>query len=347
MSPFPINVVNPSGAVVLGPDIVCDGYVSSASGRVQTHVHKDHMDEFETSKGFQDILLTEPTKGLLIAELDGDLPYRSNLVTLDEFESCQVGNSRVTLVSSGHMLGSVQVSVELSGGLRLGYSGDFFWPLDHVIKVDALVVDSTYGSPSSIRDFSQGECEEQLSVLLRRLLGRGPVHIKAHRGTLQRALQVISDDIGCPVVVSQRLNKELEVYREFAYGIQPVFVDPSESARTAMADGYFVRVYSTGDQNPVDFRSGSRVSLSAFFSRRGAPIVEYSERSYCVAMSNHADFNGTLEYVRATGAEYVVTDNVRGPHGCRLAHEIQRRLGVTARPSSYVTGDGWGAVREL
>ena len=342
--PITIDVVNPSGAVVLGPDIVCDGFTHSAKGRVQTHVHKDHMHGFETSKGLQEIILSEPARQLLIAEYDADLPYRTNVAPLEHFQPYTIGSSQVTLISSAHMLGSVQVLVELSDGMRVGYSGDFFWPLDDVIEVDALVVDSTYGSPDSIREFSQGECEEQFSILLRRLLARGPVHIRAHRGTLQRALQIISLDVGCPIVTTQRLSAELEVYRNFGYGIKPSIIHPSETADAVLADGQYVRVYGTGDQIPVDPQSGSKIALSAFFTRPDAPILEVSERSYCVAMSNHADFNGTLDYIKATGAKIVVTDNVRGPHGCRLAHEIQRRLGVEAEPSSDMASRAWGAT---
>ena len=60
------------------------------------------------------------------------------------------------------MLGAVQVLVELEDGTRVGYSGDFQWPIEDVIQVDALVVDSTYGKPANVRKFTQGECEERL-----------------------------------------------------------------------------------------------------------------------------------------------------------------------------------------
>ena len=199
---YPIDVVMPSGAVILGPNVVCDGFVRQATARVQTHVHSDHMDGFETSKGCQHIVTSEPTLSLLIAEYDAELPYRSNLIALREFEKYKVDNSEVLLVSSGHMLGAVQVITELENGMRLGYSGDFQWPLNHVIQVDALALDSTYGAPNNVREFSQGQCEEQFAHLVQRLITVGPVHLKAHRGTMQRALQIINDEIGCPVIGS-------------------------------------------------------------------------------------------------------------------------------------------------
>jgi hypothetical protein len=71
------------------------------------------------------------------------------------------------------------------------------------------------------------------------------------------------------------------------------------------------------------------------------PVLEYAERSYCVAISNHADFWGTLEYVRATGAKFVLTDNSR-MNGVSLAQELCSRLGIRAQPSTSVIGRGWG-----
>ena len=119
---YPIEVLLPSGTVTLGSDVCCDGFSRYAKARVQTHVHLDHIRGFATSKGNQDILLTEPTKRLLIAELNADLGYRSNLKPLAEAKPYPVGTSVVSVISSQHMLGAVQVLVELQDGTRVGYS---------------------------------------------------------------------------------------------------------------------------------------------------------------------------------------------------------------------------------
>ena len=340
---YPIDVAMPSGAVSLGPNVVCDGFLLSAVVRVQTHVHIDHMDSFETSKGKQQIIASEPTLKLLIAEFDADLPFRINVKALGQGQFHEAGESKVTLIPSGHMLGAVQVQTELECGMRLGYSGDFQWPLDDVIQVDGLVVDSTYGTPNNIRKFSQGACEEQFVGLLHRLLARGPVIIKAHRGTLQRALQIISDEIDCPIIASGRLSKEVNVYREFGYTISPMIDNLSAEARDLLRNGRHVRVYGTGDHAPSDLGRGSKITLSAYFTRPDNPVTEYSDRAYAVAMSNHADFDGTLEYVKSTNAKFVVTDNTRGGKGYQLATAIKQRLGVEARPSSGVENKEWGA----
>ncbi len=66
--------------------------------------------------------------------------------------------------------------------------------------------------------------------------------------------------------------------------------------------------------------------------------------SYRLSMSNHSDFNGTIEYIKATGARYVVTDNSggRGGKAVDLANYIKYSLGIDSRPSTGKFSPFWG-----
>jgi putative mRNA 3-end processing factor len=337
---YPIDVVI-DGAIELGPDVVCDGFLWSKTARVQTHVHMDHLADFETSKGTQSVLASKATWEMLCLDKDADLPYRRNFLAIEEREPYAVAESQVEVVSSGHMLGAVQVSVQLRDGMRVGYSGDFQWPLDHVIQVDALVVDATYGSPENVRQFSQGEVEERFLELVIQQLHFGPVHILAHKGTLQRGLQVLSSDVDCPMIGSARLCAEADLYRRFGYPIQELLQDDSQSAGEAMQSSRYIRFFGTGDRKPVE-HAGLVIKLSGYFTKPDEPVIEYSHRAYGVALSNHADFLGTLEYVKATGAEFVVTDNTRGGKAIDLAQAINARLNIKSVPSSNRYSREWG-----
>jgi putative mRNA 3-end processing factor len=180
------------------------------------------MDEFESSKGFQHIFMSEATRSLLIAEKNADLPVRDNVVALPHSEPNMFDDSRITLLSSGHMLGAVQALVEHSSGLRLGYSGDFSWPQEATIEVDGLVVDSTYGDPRRVRQYTQAEVEGQLYDLVRRSLKTGPIELIAHRGTVQRALQILNGNVAVPILSSKDCHKETAVYRDFGYCLSPM-----------------------------------------------------------------------------------------------------------------------------
>jgi putative mRNA 3-end processing factor len=128
----------------------------------------------------------------VLADFNADLPFRSNIHALEAAVPYSVAGSLVEIIPNNHMLGSVQVAVGLQSGMRVGYSGDFQWPLDDALHVDALVLDSTYGGPECIREYSQADVERRLTELIVSQLKKGPVHVLAHRGTLQRALQILS-----------------------------------------------------------------------------------------------------------------------------------------------------------
>lgn len=330
-----------SGAVCLGPNVVCDGFVPDYEFRVQTHLHDDHMAHFERSKGLQDLFMSPETFALLVAERNADIEYRTNLHPVPRGTTRDLPDgSRLTLLPSGHMLGACQVALELPSGLRLGYSGDFGWPLDDVIEVDELVVDSTYGSPESIREYSQADAEQCLICLVCERLRHGSVHVKAHRGTIERVLHVLGGNVSAPILATKQLIREATVYRNHGFAAEGlVAIDSSEGCAAIKSRGY-VRLYSKGDGFEKEQIEGTTVTISAYMADRSYPLMTYSDRAYKVALSNHADFNGTLAYVEATKARRVVTDNTRN-HGCHLALALRNHLGIHAEPSSNWHGPRW------
>lgn len=330
-----------SGAVLLGSSVVCDGFQYGHPVRVQTHVHDDHMASFERSKGFQDLYMSAATRSLLIAEFNADLEMRTNIISIPHGVPSECVGGRLTLLPSGHMLGAVQACLEEPDGRRLGYSGDFHWPIPDVMEVDELVVDSTYGSEESIRRYSQEEAETRFLELVLAKLKVGSIHIKAHRGTVQRALQILSGNVNAPILASARLCDEIKVYQSYGCAVGELTVVTDPAGREALKGRKYVRLYSKGDRDPVDLIEGTKIVLSAFMNKTSDPVIEYSERGYSVALSNHADFNGTLEYVAATKAKIVITDNSRG-RGVELAYAIRGRLGIDARPSTNVESREWG-----
>ena len=324
-----------SGAVCLGLNVVCDGFAHGYPFRVQTHVHEDHMGDFDKSKGYQDLFMSPGTYELLVADRNAELEYRSNLYQVIH------GNDRVlddgsalSLISSNHMLGACQVVLELPSGLRIGYSGDFGWPMDEVIQVDQLVVDSTYGSPNSVRGYTQAEAEERLLEIVSSRLRHGPVHIQAYRGTIERALQVISGNVGAPIVATERRIQEINVYQNHGLATEEVFSVNSDEGKRALAERSYVRLYAKGDELKNEPARGTKIKCSAFMVDRDTPVKQFSDGNYSVALTNHADFHETLEYIAATGAKTVVTDNTRN-HGVELAMAIKARFpDVLAIPSS-------------
>lgn len=336
--------VSRSGAIMLDNVVTCDGFVHNYPIRVQTHIHEDHMSGFNSSKGFQHILVTQPTHKLLITEFNADLPYRTNFEAIPSKQTISRENCHIRLLDNGHMLGSVQVEVTLHDGKRCGYSGDFAWPLEDIIEVEELVLDSTYGSPDSVRKFTQDEANSRFIELVLEQIKSGPVLILTHRGTLQRAISCLDDAIKIPIIANPRLCHELEVYKEYGYGLSTVLNTDAKEAKVVLREGRYIRLYGNRERRPTDPSEASIIRLKAFKGRLDDPVAENSEKSFDVALSDHADYQETLEYVRATGAKKVVTDNsnIRGRHGVELARALKRELGVDAQPSDNQPTREWG-----
>ena len=340
MTDVPIHI-SARGGIVLGEKVVCDGFFAGVTTRVQTHIHFDHMTDFESSKGYHSIIMSEPTKELLITEFDADLPYRSNLIAIPMGQPHQIDGGLIDLLSSGHMLGAVQVGLTMEDGTKLAYSGDFNWPLGSVIQANVLVVDSTYGSPNRARKYAQEEVDSRLTELVVRQLRQGAVHIKAHRGTLERALELLDGATSVPIIAASRLCQEIDVYRKFGYHIRPILSLGSAEAQKALADGQYVLLYGLGEADLFGLTEGTAINLSAYMASTSDPVLEYTPTAFRVAMTCHADFEGTLKYIEATGAEYVITDNRRG-HAVELANAIRSQLGIEAAPSQDRPSRYWG-----
>lgn len=330
--------VSGDGTIILGKAVTCDGFRYNCPIRIQSHYHTDHMGEFDRSKGQQQILMTSPTRDLLISELDADIAYRENIEVLFLNTPTKKEGLEIELIDNGHMLGSVQIAVSLPKGIRCGYSGDFNWPLENVIQVEELVIDSTYGSPDSIRKYTQEEANNCLEELVITKIKKGPVYIKAHRGTLHRAITILNGSINRPIIANPKLFKEIQVYLKYGFNLTEVIPSNSKEAKHACKDGHYICLSNHYDNNPIGTTS---ILLSAYMSKDRV-VTKYSENAYCVALSNHADFLGTLEYVKATGAKKVITDNTRGGKAIDLALAIKRALGIDASPSKFRPSNEWG-----
>lgn len=330
----PVDVTG-LGTVVLGPEISCDGFDKDRGLRVQTHIHQDHMNDFDTSKKFE-VIMSEETRELLKIE-NPDIDSRANIYSLKVGEEYDHNGYVVSFKRSNHMLGAVQVKVVTPEGLSLGYSGDFHWPLnDDAIEVDALVVDATYGSPDCRQKYTQESAEAAFIELIDKYIGTTNICIMADTGPAQRALQILAlenQTKDAQIIGNKRFCQRTEVYRKCGYLVADVINRDNE-------DGIYIR----GKEKHIHFRGlreeklndvydGIMIHLTKFMTF-DEPIRRQSDNVYTIGISNHADFDGTLEYIEATGAKYVVTDSYRQDVKARqLAAHLGIRNGLYARAS--------------
>lgn len=332
-----------SGAVVLGDEVTCDGFHQDRHVRIQTHIHTDHLTDFSTSKS-RELVMSAAVRDLLSFD-HPDLDFRANIHVLSPGNTWEFGGSTIMLEYSGHMLGACQAIVVLEDGIRVGYSGDFSWPLDRPIAVDALVLDATYGSPELPRRYNQVSADRALAELINDSLARGPVQLLGNSGVVERALMVIraadvAEDV--PIVGNARLCAAVDVHIEHKWPLPRLIDVDKEEGHRAIREGRYIRCWQLSEGGRIEgIVEGTTISLTKY--RAHDVVVEFAESNFRVGMSNHADYAGTVQYVESTGAEYVVTDACRGQDRARvLANTLRDELGVEARPSSNARGHKWG-----
>lgn len=332
------------GGILLGDTVSCDGFAWQRPVRVQTHIHADHMVGFDTSKANQTLLMSTETRDLLFAIFNADLPYRTNVIALPFRRKYNTDSETIELLPSNHMLGGAQVSVTCLDGFRVGYSSDFFWPIDDVIQVDELLVDATYGNPLGIRRYDQQRVDELLISVAAGYLRQGrSTAIIGFNGRLQYVMHLLKEMSAYPVICSAKSFPLVDVYRQHGYPTPSVLNASSTEALDLLRRKEpclaFVTLHERRHLPWVD--RFAKISLSAYMTNASQPLVMYDNGDCCIALTDHADFLGTVEYVRATGAKAVWTDPRTGDADA-LAIALTERLGIVARPAVAQLSRAWG-----
>jgi putative mRNA 3-end processing factor len=322
-------LVTKNGAVLLGDSVACDGFDSSRSLRVVTHAHADHLGGLSRSLRLcEKVLMTKATRDLA-ETLNGSLKLKNAaaLKTLDYGKVITYNDEKISLIKADHILGSAQVLVEDPGGIRIVWTGDFRLEGTPVVDCDVLVVEATYGRPSCRRNFNVDVRDLLVSMIEKRLRG-GTVYVFGYHGKLQEVMQILRDaDVEVPFVMPQRVYEVTKVCIKHGMQLGCLSLsDDNEGNELLGGNLPCVAFYHMNSRQQVGLRN-SRICVSGWEFR--SPCRQIGDREHLVALSDHSDFDGLIEYVRLSKAKQVITDNYRSDGGA-LAKEINKRLGVSA-----------------
>jgi len=321
-------LVTKTGAVLLGDSVACDAFEASRPLRIVTHAHADHLGGLRKSiKCCEKVLMTPATKDLA-ETLNETLKLRSDRVeTLEYGKPMRYGDETITLHKADHILGACQVLVEDAGGIRIAYSGDFRLEDTPVMESDVLVVEATYGTPSCRRNFDVDIRELLVSMIERRLRG-GTVYVFGFHGKLQEVMQLLRKaDVEVPFVMPDRVYEVSKVCEKHGMNLGCLSLSTDKEGQELL-DGNLpcVAFYHVNSRQHVGLRN-ARICVSGWEFH--TPCRQIGEREHLVALSDHSDFDGLIEYVKQSKAKQVITDNYRS-HGTVLAGEIIKRLGISA-----------------
>jgi putative mRNA 3-end processing factor len=320
--------VTKNGAVLLGDSVACDAFDDARPLRIVTHAHADHLGGLRKSlKCCEKVLMTKATRDLAETLDDSLKLHGAPVKTMEYGKPFKYRDEKITLIKADHILGAAQVLVEDAGGIRIAYTGDFRIDDTPVVDCDVLVVEATYGSPSCRRNFDVDVRELLVSMVEKRLRG-GAVYVFGYHGKLQEIMKLLRRaDVSVPFVMPERVYQVTKVCEQHGMDLGCLSLSTDEDGRELL-DGNLpcVAFYHMNTRQHVGLNN-SRICVSGW--EFNAPCRQIGDREYLVALSDHSDFDGLIEYVKRSHAKQVITDNYRS-HGAVLAKEIRKRLGISA-----------------
>lgn len=321
--------VTQRGAIQLGKNIACDAFDETRPVRVVSHAHADHMVGLQQSlRTCKKVLMTAATKDL-IGVLMGQLSLMGGHVeTLDYGKTLQNDEERITFFKADHILGAAQVLVEDTEGNRIGYTGDFRIDDTPILEADVLVMEATYGNPVCKRSFGV-DVKDLLVSIIQEGLRHGTVYVSGYHGKLQEVMQILhTAGVKAPFIASEKVFHVSKICEKHGMRIGRLMLSEELEARQLLEENSpCIAFYHMNARDKIC--TGSyRVSVSGW--EFNSPSRQTGDNEYIVALSDHSDFEGLMEYVRRSKPKMVITDSFRAGHAETLAREIHKRFGISA-----------------
>lgn len=264
-----------------------------------THGHADHA-----RAGHGAYLSTDNAAPVLRHRL-GQIP----LDTLPYGASLRIGDARVSFHPAGHVPGSAQIRVEVGGEIWVA-SGDYKTAADGLsepfepVRCHAFITESTFGLPV-FRWPDQAEVAEQINTWWRNTIeaGRRPLLGAYSLGKAQRILSLLDPGIG-PILTHGAIETTNQILRDQGFALPPTTLLPGDITRKSHPGGLILT--PPGAMSDALMRKLGPVSTgfaSGWMQLRGIRRRRAMDRGFVI--SDHADWQGLNDAIRATGAERI------------------------------------------
>lgn len=261
-----------------------------------SHAHSDHTNR---AKRGASILASLETKELIMARKGIKIELSEKPVNID-------------LLDSGHILGSKQLFIDSPEfGYSVVYTGDYQMqesPTARKIEVkqaDVAILDSTYPDPNMVFE-DRSEVIDTIQYYVNNKVERGIVIFGAYSLGKAQELVKIMNEIGIVPAVSKGISKLNSVYNKFGITLDYASVYESEQKFDSLIKNNFVGIVETQRLNELGAK------LSAIYNKRVFTAIATGwAKSYKFgtdvqfALSDHADFKQSLDYLQRTDPKVV------------------------------------------
>jgi len=255
---------------------------------------------------------------------------KGNIKTLNYEEPLIYEDEKLTLHFADHILGTAQVLVEDAKGTKILYTSDFRLPKTPIIHADVLVMEATYGNPMQVRPF-ETVVENALISLVERGLKQGPVYVFGYHGKLQEVMQILRNaNVDAPFIVPEKVFRISKICEKHGMKLGRYLLFSEEEAQLMMREkDSFIAFYHMNSRRYIG-KDALRIFVSGWeFS---SPCRQIGDNEHIIALSDHSDFRGLLQYVKESKPKLVITDNYRVGAAKTLAKQIEKRLRIPAKP---------------
>jgi putative mRNA 3-end processing factor len=320
MSSRPLLESTDRGLYCAAGDFFVDPW-KPVSRAVVTHAHSDHA-----CWGCGRYLTTRDGDGVLRIRVGSEAIIDS----VSYGEPVVVDGVTVSLHPAGHILGSAQVRIEHQGQVWV-VSGDYKVEPDPTcapfepVRCQVFVSESTFGLPI-YRWPPQSEVFTAINSWWRsnQADGKASVLFGYALGKAQRLMAGLDPDIG-PISCHGAVEKLNGAYRAGGVALPPTSYVGHAERGTDWSRAMIVAPPSA-DGSPWMRRFGASASgfASGWMRIRGTRRRRSVDRGF--VLSDHADWPGLLEAIRATGAEQILLTH---GYSAVLARRL-RELGIAA-----------------
>jgi len=267
---------------------------------VVTHAHADHA-----RPGSRRYLCATPGKQVLAHRMQKG----AAIDTLAYGERQTIGDATLSLHPAGHLLGSAQVRIEVGGHVTV-VTGDYKTDPDptceafDVVRCDAFITECTFGLPiyrwqdpadvfASLNDWWRANASQ----------GRNSVVFVYALGKAQRVLAGLDASVG-PVLLHGAVHGMTQVYRSVGVALPPAEYASPEACKAHKGRAMVLAPPSANGSPWIKMlRPCSTAMASGWMAVRGKRRFRAADRGF--VLSDHADWPGLLETIKATGASRV------------------------------------------
>lgn len=264
-----------------------------------THGHADHA-----RWGMKKYLCHHFTVPILKSRISKDISVQG----IEYNENILINGVKVSFHPAGHIIGSAQIKLEYKGKIVV-ISGDYKVQNDglttpfEVLKCHEFITESTFGLP--IYNWSTIEKQnEQLQnwVLTNQSNGKTSVFVGYSLGKAQRIMKAVEGI--APINVHYSIGKLNEAYESVGIHLPEYSIMDLREDVKYLDKGIAIVPPSLLDSNVIrKIPNRATAICSGWMQVRGAKRWRSADAGF--AISDHADWNGLLEAIKATEAEKV------------------------------------------